>query len=209
MKITYAPNPLNTAVELDKAERKELLYKIQIEQLKETIGFAAFLLAEKTDKLAENLARVTREIVQLNDSFYGPEGETLGNKFDAHCQQLVESYIDALKEPHCGDCICAPCGCPKCYVEDLLGISTLPGLGKHEGNKLASFPKDATLDQIISELAVYDPNKCCTWGNTDPSLAARWKQEATNAHAWMLKYKAQHFLNSEPNLQSNEATPKL
>jgi hypothetical protein len=191
MNITYTPNPLNSRVDLNESERKELLYKIKLEQLKETIGYAAFLLAEKTEKTQENIQRAAQELVQLNDSFYNQEGETPENPFDNHCQQLLEAYVLALKEPHCGDCTCVPCSCIKCYVEDLLGICTIPGLGKHEACKIASLPNNATADQIITELINYDPHKKCTWGNTDAQLAARWKQEAENALAWMLNYRRQ------------------
>lgn len=193
MKITYAQNPLNTTIELDEAERKALLAKITIEQLKEEIGHAAFLLGNKEHAgTPADVLKATDSLVRCDASFYSAAGEEEGNPFDQRCEEILNNGIADLKLPHCGDCTCVPCSCFKCYMEELLGISTLNGLGKHEGHKLSTFKADATADEIIAELAAYDPYKKCSWGTPDKALADRWKSEAHNAMNWMIKYKAEH-----------------
>ncbi len=46
----------------------------------------------------------------------------------------MKYLVDALKNAHCGDCTCIACSCDKCHAEELLGIHTTRGLGKHEAS---------------------------------------------------------------------------
>ena len=195
MKITYAANPMNSTVELNEQEQKDLLARIKLEQLKEEIGYAAFLLGDQQSAgRPEDIRKATESLVRCNQSFYGAGGEEAGNAFDQRCGEILQQCLKDLQQPHCGDCTCVPCSCGKCYAEELLGISTIEGLGKHEGHKLSTMKAGATASEIITELAAYDPYARCTWGTPDQALAERWKQEANNALQWMRKYQAEHQL---------------
>lgn len=110
---------------------------------------------------------------------------------------LHSEYEAALRDIHVGDCTCVPCSCLKCWAEGYLGIDTMPGLGKHMAYKVdAAFDLGRSLDEAIDVLANWDPSPSPMW---DGKLAIweanlpRWKEEAAQAHAWLVRYRDEHF----------------
>lgn len=206
MKITYAPNPLYTSVELDEFEKKEFWYKIKIDVLISKMGEADFDLSHhewfnkaiRPQTIEEAIAKARKHL----DFFYLEEGEN-GEKsgLDQRVDMLYEVYLVELAGPHCGDCICVACTCDKCQAESKLGIDTIPGLGKHPANKiLAAFGRnnDKSIDEVIEILSTYvPPSKGPSWDifsqeEFDKNLQ-RWEEENKHALEYMLKHRDTHF----------------
>lgn len=196
MKITYNKNPLLTTVELDDNEQKELWYKIKINEMEELLSSAAFSLEEGQ---YFNLERARKE---LETNYYCPDDDNEKSGLDKRCDQLLAHFIEELQSYHVGDCTCVPCSCSKCHAESILGIDTMPGLGKHEANKIdGAFGKDndKTIDEAIESLSKFEinPENYNTEGwkklGGYEQYVPRWKAEQERAHAWLINYKNQHF----------------
>ena len=109
--------------------------------------------------------------------------ETIEFLSDADIDARVIEYQAYLRESHCGDCICVPGTCVKCYVESLLGVDTLPGLGKHEANAIESaFRKVNTRAEAIEWLR--SAPITADWEGWE-SHAERWREERRRAAEWL------------------------
>lgn len=128
MKITYTPNPLNTIIELDEHEQKELWYKIKVNEMEEMLSMAEYYVTEKY----LNLEDARQEL----DSSYYLADTNKKSKLDERCDTLLEHFLQELKSNHIGDCTCIACSCSKCHAESILGIDTIPGLSKYTGNSI-------------------------------------------------------------------------
>lgn len=205
MNIVYNQNPLRTQVLLDEHEKKEFWYKIKVEELQETIISAYFGLDE--DKTYFNIDEARTE---LDPEYFCPDwtdsakkGEK--SKLDQRVDKLFQYYIADLEQnPHCGDCTCVPCSCSKCRAEDILGIDTIAGLGKHEGHKIWSVfwrghnQPDRTLDEVLEIIdKPYSPCKGPAWNGVSNEEferhIPRWKTEHENAVIWLKTYRDKHF----------------
>ena len=168
MKMTYTENPLATRVELDEAESRMLWHIIKAKELEELLFEVHCHLDPR--HLDVNKARDDADLTYiLGDDDNVPSGlEQRVNTLHAHCMAELQSY-------HVGDCTCVPCGCSKCYAEDLLGIDTVPGLGKHAGHTILRLFQDdgcTTCAQAIALLEQRDP--------TSPALA--WLRAYQQTH---------------------------
>jgi len=175
MKITYNKNPLCSVIELDEHEKKELWYKIKIEELENNMSFARVHLTE--------------------GRFYDIEKARaeLYVEVDERCDQLLQYALSDLDGYHVGDCTCQPCSCSKCWVEGLLGIDTIEGLGKHSAYKIDNaFGKknEKTMQEALDYLKNYEPK--ADWDGYEPHIP-RWKAEADAAYIWLLAYAKEHF----------------
>lgn len=181
MNITYTPNPLNTVITLDEADKKELWYKIKIEQIEEIMLDARMALED--DKHSEALDALDPDRYEEN--------------IDKRCDRLYQYYLESLAEPHSGDCTCVAASCIKCHAEAMLGINTIEGLEKHSAahmNSVSALGIDAALEHLKNyepELPT-DPASLATWAAVGGFHVERWKQEARLAYDWLLKYKAAH-----------------
>lgn len=187
MKITYTPNPLATIIELDDHDKEVLRLKLIIEALTERIVGAHVHLEEGA---SFDLERARKEV------FYGEDDE-FENNLAGRAKDEVVFFTEALLEPHCGDCTCVPCSCLKCHAEQLLGINTIKGLRKHEATKIdAAFRSGKTIDEAIVELANYQVKPITSPNFTQEMLdhwTPIWKEQASQAAAWLKAYKAEHF----------------
>lgn len=117
--------------------------------------------------------------------------------------ELHGNLVQSLRDAHQGDCTCVPCSCPKCWAEVYLDIDTIPGLDKHMAYKVAcAFQGDAerTLDQVIAALTDYNPEFSWGWNHELwDSCLPRWREEAAQARAWLVAYRAEHFDSKEPS----------
>ncbi len=110
----------------------------------------------------------------------------------------VQNYIHYLNTQHMGDCTCVPCSCMRCHAEEMLGINTIKGLGKHQASKvLGAFGKDGnrTIDEAIASLDVTpEYNKSPTWPDSlDYNIhIPRWESERKSAAALLRTYKEEH-----------------
>lgn len=193
MKITYNKNPLYTTIDLDEHEKKELWYKIKINEMEELLSCASFYLGE--DKYFD-LERARSEV---DPDYYCTDEKS---PLDKRCDTLLEHYLADLQACHVGDCTCVACSCSKCQAEVLLGIDTMPGLGKHSARKIdGAFGKDneKTIEEAIDSLANYQINPEDFTGEAWKKLGGyeqyvpRWTAEAKHAHDWLVKYKNEHF----------------
>lgn len=188
MKINWQPNPFRTTVEIDDRDKQMILLAYQNEEYSEILcGLNMELKGEYGRPALTDIEAVKKEI----------------DKWGAICNMEVDSeqircYISYLNTEHMGDCTCVPCSCIRCHVEDMLGINTIKGLGKHEANKVqGAFGKDGdkTIDEAIATLeADREYIKPDTWPDTVgwSIHIPRWEKERQNAVVWLKKYKAEH-----------------
>jgi len=193
MKIVWNPNPLLTVVELDDFDKRLLWHKVKIKELEERIISAHVDLADigKGRSLEESVAQAIRSL-DVNRVFDEGKGK---NSFNGRVDHLTAEYTKELTLGHIGDCTCVPCSCLKCHAENLLGIDTLAGLGKHEAAKIggAFAPENKparTLSEVIAYLADYESQDVPDWGLPH---VPRWREEAKRAHEWLVAYQREHF----------------
>lgn len=194
MKITYNKNPLWTTVELNETEQKELWYKVKIKEMEELLFEAYFNLRDGKHYDLDK----ARKAVEPDYYMTGEEGDE--NNIDKRCDEMVQWYVSELKGNHVGDCTCVACSCLKCHAEDLIGINTIKGLGKHSAYKIqAAFGKnnEKTIDEALDYLKKYNPQKGAGWERFSQAdfdqYVPRWKSEARHAYDWLLNYKNEHF----------------
>lgn len=175
MKVTYTPNPLRSIVELDGNDRYRLKQGIENDLLYSlTVRAQLYLREGKIDRAIEILDAI--------------------EKVEEATEREATEDVSALRGSHCGDCICVPCTCTKCQAERHLDINTLDGLNKHMAYKIAAaFGEngDRTIEQALESLANYDPTPWPKNRELWDSCMPRWKEEATAAHAWLLRYRNQ------------------
>jgi hypothetical protein len=188
MKINWNTNPFLTTVELDERDKQMILTAYQNE--------------EYTNILCDLNMR-------LNGDFSDPpltdieEIKKIAGKWGAICNleidsPIIQDYISYINDTHGGDCVCWPCTCIRCLVEDMLGINTLEGLGKHQAAKvLGSFGKEGnkTIDEAIASLEkTPEYKKPDTWPDQvgyDTHIP-RWESERESAIKWLKVYKKEH-----------------
>lgn len=190
MIITYDKNPLHTIVELDDNEKKELWYKIKINELEDRISSTKFYL--RNNKYFN--------IDKARDALDIEYDESDNNQLDEYCNQLLDYYVNQLALSHSGDCTCAPYTCDKCYAESLLGIDTIKGLERHSANKIKkAFDNNRTIDEALEYLSNYDgiPDDLILWEAVGgyKQYVDKWKSEAKSAYDWLLLYKKSYNIN--------------
>jgi|ERR1017187_6059995 hypothetical protein len=178
MKITYQPNPLNTIVELDEYDIEILRLKLIIEDLDERIYGANFRL-EPGERFNPEEAIKELDVDSLEE---------------IDVSKNLQWMIEELKSSHCGDCTCVPCSCLKCHAEHLLGIDTIPKLGKHSAHKIeGAFGNNRNIDEAIEYLVNYKPIRDEAWLKFPPEdfekHIPRWTEEAKRAAEWLKDYK--------------------
>jgi hypothetical protein len=185
MKITYKENPLDTVVELDEHEKKELWYKIKIDEMEDRLFMAHYYYNKEGG--ADDVQ------YYLDPEYYCTDEKS---PLDKRCDQMLEWFIEELKGYHNGDCTCVPASCIKCHAERKLGIDTIEGLGKHSAHKIDhAFREHGTIDAVLESLKEFNPKISDVWKNNREGWEEhlpRWKQEAKHAYDWLLKYKEEH-----------------
>lgn len=183
MRIIWTPNPLFTRVELDEHDREKLKLRIEISELHDLLGEACFCLKDG-DRF--DLERARRAV--LYENWTGK-----GNPTARRVDELFEHYVEELVGQHVGDCTCFPATCSKCLAEDMLGINTMKGLGKHSAIKINSAfggTADGDMDEAIRRLESYEPKADFDgW----EAHAPRWRAEAKAALKWLKAYRDEHF----------------
>lgn len=184
MEIIYNWNPLNTIVQLNEFEKKEFWYKLKLEELADTIHTINYSLREGQ---SFNLDRAREE---SNPSYFF--STKVGNKseIDERIDELHSCYLAELSSSHCGDCTCVPTTCLKCYAEDMLGVNTIPGIGKHGLYKIDAACRSSTnINEAISNLE--NPSIKADWDGWE-AYAPRWTKEYQDAANWLRRYKEIH-----------------
>lgn len=204
MKFIYYPNPLRNKVVLDENEKEIFRLKYKEEQLKDIIFSVKYHLDKDPNEKKQcpnpyYNGKTNYELAkqEIPDNIYSKEEEDNFIKMANH-------YIDDLGSFHAGDCTCIPCSCAKCYAESILGVDTIPGLGKHEASKIWNYfvpdwrsPFDLrTIDEVLELLRTYEPKISEAWESCSQETfdhhAPRWRQEARNAYNWLYNYKMEH-----------------
>jgi len=196
MKITYNKNPLCTTIELDEHDKQLLWQKIKLEELEDLL-FDVYFHLQDGKYFDLDAAKKSAD-----PEYYCTEDKS---PIDKRCDQLLEHYIVELQGNHVGDCTCVACSCSKCHAESLLGIDTIPGLGKHAASKInGAFGKnnEKSIDDVIHYLANYEINPANFTDEAWQKLGGyeqyvpRWMAEAKLAHDWLVNYKNEHFKDS-------------
>lgn len=189
MQIIYQQNPLAAKIILEEHEKKEIYYKIKIEQILECASEAEFELNPKNDKffaglLIKNKEKRLKDALDALDQDYLDDTPESG--LNKRVQILYDHYISELDLDHIGDCTCFPSSCSKCHLEHLLGIDTIKGLNKHEAYKIEmAFRKVKTCDDAIA----YLKNEEYSEENKLSPYYLKWKKESANALIWLIDYK--------------------
>ena len=175
MKIIYAQNPLATIVELDDSDRKTLLTNIKIDEL-ENIIIEMGLYSEEGEHF--DLKRV-RESYK---NYLGKGDES----FTEIVKKRSKEFEEELLGTHCGDCICVPCSCMKCWAEQFLEIDTTKGLGKQEGHIIESVFRNKTISckdaiKSLEKDSIQMPAKSAEYH-------VKWLETHTNALEWLKAY---------------------
>lgn len=185
MKIIYKENPLETIVELDDSEKEILRLKIKAEIISEDADMASYYLQEEhfdLEKARDYIGYVCKH-----------------SESDEYLEKMTDAYLETLTGTHGGDCTCFPASCPKCHVENMLGIDTISGLGSHQAHQIFyEFREYETIDEVIKSLENHNPQITDAWKNNIESWNAnlpRWKKEAKQAAEWLKNYKKEK-LNS-------------
>lgn len=202
MKITYDENPLNTKVELDEHESKELWYKIKLEEMEDLL-FEAHCFLGRDDGDGITFDQDLDKVAEAADhKYYMAEKHGDRTPLDDRVDKIHKYFIEALVNSHAGDCTCLPCPCEKCWAEHLLDIDTIKGLGKHPAHYLfdafGETPKNnwknqRNIHEAIQYLENYVPT--ANWKGWEQH-ADRWKSEASEAAKWLKQYRKQHFNES-------------
>lgn len=188
MKINWHPNPFRTTVEIDDRDKQMLLLAIQNEQYSEILcSLKLDLNGEFNRPALTDLEVIKKEV----------------DKWGGICNldvdsEEVQNYISYLNTEHMGDCTCVPCSCMRCHAEEMLGINTIKGLGKHQANSvLGAFGKDGnkTINEaLVSLYTIREYRKPATWPDSVGYEVhiPRWESERISAAAWLKQYKEEH-----------------
>ena len=205
MNIVWAQNPLLTVVELDEHDRRWFRERLRSLFLEECISSAHLDLDSKWREHLASRGLVTSlegsvaaAICSLRYEYSVCGGECGGTTLETVLDDDLDLYVSELKGEHDGDCVCVPCTCSKCYAERVLGIDTLPGLGKHEAHKIRSaFSREgATIDDVVRRLAEFEPvyKHSPTWPEEEwRKSVPRWKEEARRASVWLETYRKERL----------------
>lgn len=202
MKITYTENPLNSTIELEEWEKKELWYKIKIEEMVDHMFEAYYHLGKDYGDYGEldldRVAKAVRPELYFSAKENDGEGED-PSLIDQRTNQLYEYYMEEFVGPHVGDCTCVPSSCGKCHAEELIGINTIEGLSKHPAHYVRSafgaspssdWKDTRNINQAIDHLKNYKPS--ATWKGWEDHVV-RWAAEAKEAYDWLTTYRDKHF----------------
>lgn len=191
MKIIWHQNPFKTKIEIDDRDKERILLAHQNEEYSNILCDLNLELNGKYNRQALTDLEVIKEKV-------GAWGEICNLKVDS---DEIKAYFDYLDTEHLGDCVCVPCTCMRCWVESMLGIDTLKGLGKHEASNVqGAFGKDGerTIDEALEELKIpysYETRNSA-WDKYPreeyEKHIPRWNREREYAVQWLQKYKEEH-----------------
>jgi len=186
MRIIWNPNPLLTAVELDDADKKLLWHQMKVHVLEERISEADFDLDPEHQKWCRDALKdrcpvdfVAEAQKSLDYPFICGDEKRNDKTFDEYITERADVYAAELLLGHSGDCTYVPCSCLKCHAEAMIGVDTIPGLGKHEASYIGSASDGRTIDEAIVYLR--------------HAHVPRWIEEAKRAHAWLVAYQREHF----------------
>jgi len=196
MKILWNQNPLATVIELDDADKRLLRLRIEVADLRERIGMAHFDL-NPPDREWHNKHVKERTLEEAVDAAL----KVLDLEYvtDEKLDEWLADYVKDLAGEHSGDCTCVACSCSKCRAEDLVGVNTTKGLGKHPGSHVSGAfkPKDGrvpSLQEAIEHLR--EPKFVNTWTHRPEDFdqyIPRWTAEAKQACEWLVAYQREHF----------------
>jgi hypothetical protein len=180
-RIQWAENPLASKVFLTERGRYYLRYKIALDGILD----AAVLI--NMDKTMDPPKNAVKWVDGFDYTSEDGQAERRVEELAAQCEHWLSTEV------HCGDCTCVPCGCIKCYAEGFLGISTIEGLGKHQGHYVEkAFSGIYSLSNAIQYLLTKPIQ--ATWGKPEDwqQYVPRWTEERNAAVAWLQQYGKEH-----------------
>ena len=190
MKINWNQNPFWTTVELDGRDKQMILVAYQKEEYEN-------LLCDLDLRLKGEIKKDEPLDLDVVEKSVDKWGDICNLEVDS---PEVQDVIEYLQYPHGGDCTCVPCSCIRCLAEDMLGINTIEGLGKHSAYKVqGAFGEDGkrTIDEAIEALsAPREYVKSGGWTHVTQEdyekHIPRWEKEREAAVKWLRAYKERH-----------------
>jgi len=191
MHIEYNKNPLYSAVVLNDTDKELFKLKIRV-YVMENMLLDGGIYLEDTKHFDLKMARRYLSVT------YNEDGET--TSIDTRTDEMYKILSNELSYMHCGDCTCVAMSCDKCFAEEILGIDTLKGLGKHSAYKIdAAFgsKNEKDIDEALEHLKNYDPTpkdpeKWDRVGGYEQYME-RWKAEGKVAYDWLANYAKTNF----------------
>lgn len=190
MKINWHQNPFLTTVELDEHDKITLLKAYQAEAYENILCELDLWIDGKIQQDDPPTLKTVGEKISK-------WGEICNLEVDS---EEIQELIEYLNYSHMGDCTCVPCSCMRCHVEDMLGVNTIEGLGKHSAYKVqGAFGKDSTrtIDEAIESLETpKEYVKGDAWKNYSQEdyekHIPRWEKEREVAAKWLRNYKERY-----------------
>lgn len=193
MQINWNKNPLRTTISLTEEEKEIFALKCLIDEYEERLTVAALYLNKEKYPKQFNPERAFTE-VYIYDESGNIDREKINEFKNYYLRELESGY-------HIGDCTCFPSSCNRCIAEEILGVDTIKGLGKHPANSIQSLfgiENEKSLDEVLEELS---KEKKYTKPDSWPSTVGyeqhipRWEAERVAAYQWLKQYKEDHFAN--------------
>lgn len=181
MIIVYTENPLAQKVILDDRDREILRLKIRIDDLEDKLTEASMYLEDNNKWFNVERARKAANFCNTTD-------DEIKKRLDKRVKECEEWLMDA----HCGDCVCVPASCVKCYAEGLLGISTVEYISTSSAYRISTafYEKDgncSTCEEAITYLKNHPPEgKDISTSDAD---YIRWCNDHQKAIEYLEKYK--------------------
>lgn len=175
----WKENPLASRIILDERGKEEFRLRALVKFMSD--GAVGISVALDEDTRVFSVEEARREAARMWDNESKSDAEVRSNLIERY---NVESYLSALQEEHCGDCIHVPCSCIKCWAEEIAGTDTIAGL--RGGYSVANaFKKAVTLQQVIDsiESRSYQPDG--TWKDNH---IERWKVCDRDCLQWLKRY---------------------
>jgi hypothetical protein len=191
MKISWHQNPFKTKVKIDDSDKERILLAHQNEEYSN-------ILCDLNMDLNGKYNRKTLTDLEVIKEKVGKWGEICNLTVDS---KEIQAYFDYLNTEHLGDCICIPCTCMRCWVEEMLGIDTLKGLYKHSASDVhGAFGKtgENSIDEALEQLKephTYE-TRHSAWEKYPreeyEKHIPRWDEERKYGLEWLQKYKEEH-----------------
>lgn len=113
--VRLTPNPLKCETILTESAKREIILLLTIESITDSINSVVYDLEYSSEEKA-------LETFRYELTPWIADTEEL--RFE-QCKKIIgEERINSLNESHCGDCVSNASSCPRCYIDNIIGVNT-------------------------------------------------------------------------------------